>query len=112
WDLHFKKGLVQRARRAGAPLCGVTISAGIPPLDEAVALLDGFVADGLWLNAFKPGTVDQVRQVVAIANATPHTVFLHLEGGLAGGHHSWESLDQLLLATYHSIRSCPNLILC
>ncbi|MEM1008154.1 MAG: fatty acid synthase subunit beta domain-containing protein, partial [Myxococcota bacterium] len=114
WDLHVRKtGLVQKARRAGYPLCGVTISAGIPEVDEAVKWLDEFVSLGLWLNALKPGTVAQVRQVVKIAQAVPHhTLFLHLEGGKAGGHHSWEDLDQLLLDSYHLIREQPNLILC
>ena len=58
------------------------------------------------VNAFKPGTVDQIKKVVAIAKAAPgHTVYAHVEGGTAGGHHSWEDLDDLLLATYHEMRA-------
>ncbi len=114
WDLHIRKtGLVQKARKAGYPLCGVTISAGLPEVDEAVALLDEFTSIGLWLNAFKPGTLDQVKKVVQIAKAAPHqTIFVHLEGGKAGGHHSWEDLEELLLESYHLIREQENLILC
>jgi 3-oxoacyl-ACP reductase-like protein/enoyl reductase-like protein/acyl dehydratase len=114
WNLHVRqKGLVQKAKKAGYPLCGVTISAGLPEVDEAVELLDEFAESGLWLNAFKPGTVAQVKQVVKIARAASHhTIFVHLEGGKAGGHHSWEDLDQLLLSTYHQIRQEPNLVLC
>ncbi|MEO1272121.1 MAG: fatty acid synthase subunit beta domain-containing protein, partial [Myxococcota bacterium] len=68
---------------------------------------------GMWLNAFKPGTVAQVRRVVAIAQAAPqHTIFVHLEGGKAGGHHSWEDLDDLLLHSYHHLRAEPNIVLC
>ena len=64
WDLHVgRERLVQKARAAGAPLDGVTVSAGIPDKDDALALLDELAAAGIWLNAFKPGTVDQIRQV-------------------------------------------------
>lgn len=114
WSLHLgRQRLVQAARRAGAPLCGVTVSAGIPPRDEAVALLDELAGLGMWCNAFKPGTSSQVRQVVEIAHAAPHhTVFVHLEGGAAGGHHSWEELEDLLLAGYHDLRAAENVVLC
>ncbi len=114
WDLHLGgQGRVVEAARRGAPLCGVTISAGIPPLDEAVALLDRLHDAGLWLNAFKPGTVAQVGQVLEIAAARPERpLFVHLEGGKAGGHHSWADLDGLLLATWHKIRAVPNTVLC
>lgn len=114
WDLHLgAQGRVLDAARDGAPLCGVTISAGIPPLDEAVALLDRLHAAGLWLNALKPGTAEQVDRALRIAAARPERpLFVHLEGGKAGGHHSWEDLDDLLLATYDRIRRQPNAILC
>jgi len=114
WDLHIRKaGLVQQLRREGAPICGVTVSAGVPELKEAVALLDELNGEGLWLNAFKPGSVEQIRQVCAIAQAAPqHRVFVHVEGGRAGGHHSWEELEQLLLETYHQLRACENVVLC
>lgn len=114
WDLHIRKtGLVQQLRREGAPICGVTISAGVPELKEAVALLDELVGLGIWLNAFKPGSVEQIRQVCAIAQARPqHRVFVHVEGGKAGGHHSWEELEQLLLETYHQLRACENVVIC
>ncbi len=112
WDLHLgKERLVQKARAAGAPINGVTVSAGIPPLEEALALLDELNEAGIWLNAFKPGTVGGVREVLAIAERTPHRVWLHLEGGAAGGHHSWEDLEDLLLETYHLIREHDNVLL-
>lgn len=114
WELHLgRHDLVRKARRAGFPLMGVTVSAGIPDVAQAVSLLDGLAADGLWLNAFKPGTLAQVDQVVRIAKAAPeHTLMVHLEGGKAGGHHSWEDLDGLLMAAIPKLRALPNLILC
>ena len=46
--------------------------------------------------------------MLAIADAAPHhTMFVHLEGGKGGGHHSWEELDELLLETYHDLRRRP-----
>jgi len=114
WDLHLRKQrLVFEARRRGYPICGVTISAGIPAVGEAVALLDELVAAGIWLNAFKPGTPGQVKQVIEIARAARHhTICVQLEGGKAGGHHAWEDLDQLLLETLFSLRSEPNVLVC
>ncbi|MFT4704161.1 MAG: fatty acid synthase, partial [Bradymonadia bacterium] len=114
WDLHVAgEGLLLQFRRRGAPFCGITISAGMPEPDEAKQLLDTFRDAGLWLNAFKPGTVAQAKQVVAIAKeAADHTVFVHLEGGKAGGHHSWEDLDDLLLGAYGMLRAQPNVVLC
>ncbi len=114
WELHVARdGLVVAARRGGAPLAGLTVSAGVPDVEEALALLDELAGAGLHLNAFKPGTVEQVRQVLAIADAGPqHTIAVHLEGGHGGGHHSWEELDELLLETYHELRARENVLLC
>ena len=36
---------------------------------------------------------------------------MQVEGGSAGGHHSWESLDDLLTSTYAEVRACSNLVL-
>lgn len=114
WKLHIGgKRLVQRARAAGAPIDGVVVTAGIPELDEAVALVSELVDAGIGHVAFKPGTVAQIRSVVAIARAVgDHPVIAHIEGGRAGGHHSWEDLDDLLLATYAELRATPNLVVC
>ena len=114
WDLHFgSHQLVLKARRAGVPLAGLTVSAGVPEVAEAVELLDRLAAEGMVHNAFKPGTAEQVAQVLAIADAAPrHTVFVHLEGGKGGGHHSWEDLDELLLDTYRDLRLRRNVVLC
>ncbi len=114
WELHIdRERLLIEARRAGAPLAGLTVSAGVPDVEDALALLDELAAAGLYLNAFKPGTVEQIRRVLAIADAAPqHTIAAHLEGGHGGGHHSWEELDELLLETYHELRRRENVLLC
>ncbi|WP_051706021.1 type I polyketide synthase [Nocardioides aequoreus] len=104
--------LVQKARLAGAPFDGLVISAGIPETDEAVAIIEDLHAAGISHVVFKPGTVKQIRQVLAIAREVETPVIAHIEGGVAGGHHSWEDLDELLLATYAELRSVDNLVVC
>ncbi|PAU67719.1 fatty-acid synthase [Bifidobacterium criceti] len=113
WNLQFGTSrIVPKHRASGAPIDGVVVSAGIPELDEAVALIHELNADGFPYVCFKPGTVEQIRQVVRIAQAVaPADVIVQVEGGSAGGHHSWESLDDLLLATYAQVRGQSNLVL-
>ncbi|WP_328857677.1 DUF1729 domain-containing protein [Williamsia herbipolensis] len=114
WKLQLGgKRLVQKARAAGAPIDGVVVSAGIPELDDAVALVSELAEAGIPHIAFKPGTVEQIRAVVRIAAEVPsHPIIVHIEGGRAGGHHSWEDLDDLLLATYAELRSRTNAVIC
>ncbi|MDO5688356.1 MAG: DUF1729 domain-containing protein [Pseudoscardovia radai] len=113
WNLQFGgKRLVPRKRASGAPIDGVVVSAGIPEFDEAVELVHTLNKDGFPYVAFKPGTVDQIRQVLRIAQAVePVTVIMEVEGGSAGGHHSWESLDDLLVSTYAQVRDHRNVVL-
>ncbi|WP_024802805.1 type I polyketide synthase [Nocardia sp. BMG51109] len=114
WKLQLGgKRLVQRARSAGAPFDGVIVTAGIPELDEAVALIEELTEVGITHVAFKPGTVAQIRAVLRIADAVPdYPVIMHVEGGRAGGHHSWEDLDDLLLETYAELRNRANVVVC
>ncbi|WP_369831040.1 fatty acid synthase subunit beta domain-containing protein [Corynebacterium sp. 13CS0277] len=105
--------LVPRARAAGAPIDGVVVTAGIPEREEAVALVHELRAAGLPWVVFKPGAVRQIEQVLDIARAVPEVpIIIQVEGGHAGGHHSWEDLDELLIATYGQIREVPNTVLC
>jgi fatty acid synthase, bacteria type len=114
WKLQVGgKRLVQRARQSGAPIDGVVVSAGIPDLEEAVELIDELNSVGISHVVFKPGTIDQIKSVIKIAAEVPgKQVIVHVEGGRAGGHHSWEDLDDLLLSTYSELRKLPNITLC
>ena len=114
WKLQVGgKRLVQKARQSGAPIDGVVISAGIPDLEEAVELIDELNSVGISHVVFKPGTVEQIRSVIRIAAEVPtKPVIAHIEGGRAGGHHSWEDLDDLLLTTYSELRSRSNITVC
>ena len=102
---------IPRARAAGTPLNGVVISAGIPPHEEACDLVRRLHAENIPWVAFKPGTVEQIKQVLAIARAVSTTLIMQVEGGKAGGHHSAEDLDEILAATYDDIRRHPNVLL-
>ncbi|CRK49180.1 Fatty acid synthase [Rhodococcus sp. RD6.2] len=114
WKLHVGgKRLVPKARAAGAPFDGVVVTAGIPELEEAVTIIGDLQDSGITHVAFKPGTVAQIKSVIRIAAEVPDfPVIAHIEGGRAGGHHSWEDLDDLLLATYAELRTRPNLVVC
>ena len=114
WKLQVGgKRLVQKARQSGAPIDGVVVSAGIPELEDAVALIEELNEVGISHVVFKPGTIEQIRSVIRIAAEVPtKPVIMHIEGGRAGGHHSWEDLDDLLLATYSELRSRSNITVC
>ncbi|WP_421844961.1 fatty acid synthase subunit beta domain-containing protein [Mycobacterium sp.] len=114
WKLQLGgKRLVQKARQSGAAIDGVVISAGIPDLEEAVDLIGELNDIGISHVVFKPGTIEQIRSVIRIATEVPtKPVIMHIEGGRAGGHHSWEDLDDLLLATYSELRSRANVTVC
>jgi fatty acid synthase len=114
WKLQVGgKRLVQKARASGAPIDGLVISAGIPELEEAVDLIGELNDAGISYVCFKPGTVEQIRSVIRIAAEAPtRQVIAHIEGGRAGGHHSWEDLDDLLLSTYSELRSQANITIC
>ncbi|WP_067780999.1 type I polyketide synthase [Actinomyces vulturis] len=114
WNLHLgTQRTLSRARAAGAPIDGICISAGIPERDEARALLRRLHDEGFPYIALKPGTIDQIRQVLAIARDVPELpIIMQVEDGHAGGHHSWEDLDSMLLATYDDIRQVPTVVLC
>ncbi len=112
WNLQFGvQRIVSKARAAGAAINGVTISAGIPELEEAGQLIRDLNAEGFPFIAFKPGTVAQIRSVIEIADHHPDAdIIIQIEDGHAGGHHSWVDLDDLLLATFKELRQRANIV--
>lgn len=105
--------LVQKARAAGAALDAVVVTAGVPEVEDAVSLIEELREGGIEYVVFKPGTVAQIKKVLQIADeVAPVPVIIQVEGGKAGGHHSWEDLDALLLATYADLRRRANVVVC
>ena len=80
----------------GLPIEGFCVAAGIPTTEKAVKIINGLKAAGIQHVAFKPGSIDGIRQVVNIAAANPgFPIFLqvvlvsHCVGSVDDG---WEYL--------------------
>ncbi|GAB2502127.1 Erythronolide synthase, modules 1 and 2 [Corynebacterium atrinae] len=110
WNLQFGvTRIVSKARAAGAAINGVTVSAGIPEVEEATELIAQLHDDGFPYVSFKPGTSKQIRDALAIADANPNTdIIIQVEDGHSGGHHSWVDLGDMLVDTYAEVRQRPN----
>ena len=108
----FQFPLWQDLRREGLPIEGFCVAAGIPSSEKASEIITALKEVGIKHVAFKPGSVEGIRQVVNIAAANPDfPVIMQWTGGRAGGHHSCEDFHQPIIATYGSIRQHPNLSL-
>ena len=106
--------LVQGARAAGAPICGVTVSAGIPEVGDAVALLDELadarhVAQRVQARDRRP---DQARSWPSPRRrpTTPSTPTSKAapRAATTPGRTSTTCSS----ATYHQLRSVPNVVVC
>ncbi|WP_342661850.1 fatty acid synthase subunit beta domain-containing protein [Corynebacterium caspium] len=113
WRMHIEgQRLIPKARANGAPIDGICISAGMPAVNETVELIKQLRKAGLPWISLKPGAVRHIQKCLEVADAIPEIpLILQVEGGHAGGHHSWEDLNELLLATYGEIRKRNNVIL-
>jgi fatty acid synthase subunit alpha len=108
----FQLPLWQDMKREGIPVEGFCVAAGIPSTEKAAEIIEGLKASGIRHISFKPGSIEGIRQVVAIAAAHPdYPVILQWTGGRAGGHHSCEDFHQPILSTYAYIRQHKNVIL-
>jgi enoyl reductase-like protein len=108
----FQYPLWQEMRREGLPIEGFCVAAGIPTSEKATEIISNLKSAGIKHIAFKPGSVEGIRQVVNIAAANPdYPIILQWTGGRAGGHHSCEDMHQPILATYSSIRQHANISL-
>lgn len=101
--------LIKQLRAKGYPVEGITIGAGVPSIDIA----NEYIRDlGLKHISFKPGSIEAISLVIAIAAANPtFPVILQWTGGRAGGHHSYEDFHTPLLQMYNRIRRQSNIIL-
>jgi fatty acid synthase subunit alpha, fungi type len=108
----FQLPLWQGMRKEGLPIEGFCVAAGIPSTEKAVEIIDRLRQVGIKHVAFKPGSVEGIRQVVSIAATNPNfPIILQWTGVRAAGHHSYEDFHQPILATYSSIRQHSNISL-
>lgn len=59
----FQYPLVQVMRKEGLPMEGVCVAAGVPSLDVANEIIANLQASGIRHVAFKPGSIETIRQV-------------------------------------------------
>jgi fatty acid synthase subunit alpha len=110
WRFQFP--LCLQLRSEGYPIDCITIAAGVPSADKADEFLGQMREAGISKIAFKPGSADAIRSVLAIAQRNPGTtVVVQWTGGRSGGHHSCEDQFQPLLSTYAAIREVENVVL-
>ena len=108
----FQFPLWQEMRKEGLPIEGFCVAAGIPSSEKATEIIDALKAAGIKHIAFKPGSIEGIRQVVNIAASNPdYPIIMQWTGGRAGGHHSCEDFHQPIITTYGSIRQNRNISL-
>ncbi|KAJ6520570.1 hypothetical protein C8R45DRAFT_1058526 [Mycena sanguinolenta] len=108
----FQLPLWQEMRKEGLPIEGFCVAAGIPSPEKAAEIIEGLKSAGIRHVAFKPGSVEGIRQVVNIAGANPgFPIILRWTGGRAGDHHSYEDFHWPVLQTYRAIRQQANISL-
>nr|ODN98836.1 hypothetical protein L204_02800 [Cryptococcus depauperatus CBS 7855] len=108
----FQFPLWQEMRKEGLPIEGFCVAAGIPSSEKATEIINALKEAGIKHIAFKPGSVEGIRQVVNIAAANPdYPIIMQWTGGRAGGHHSCEDFHQPIIATFGTIRQQRNISL-
>jgi fatty acid synthase subunit alpha, fungi type len=103
----FQFPLWQEMRKEGLPVEGFCVAAGLNT-EKAAEIIEGLTKAEIKHVAFKPGSVDGIRQVVNIAAANPDFPII-LQW--TSGHHTFEDFHQPILSTYRSIRQQANILL-
>lgn len=113
WGLQVKSGLLLKIKAEGQPYDGLTWAAGLPPdVGDANKSIADLTEALVSVNSFKPGTPDAVDGVFEITDANPdRTFYMQVSAGKQGGHHSWYTLDDILIAKYADIRKRKNVVL-
>ena len=101
--------MIKELREKGYPIQALTIGAGVPSIDVATEYIETL---GLTHLGLKPGSIDAISQVIAIAKAHPtFPIVMQWTGGRGGGHHSFEDFHAPILQMYAKIRRHSNIYL-
>ncbi len=113
WGLQVNSGLLLKIKAEGQPYDGLTWAAGLPPdLGQANKTLGDLTDALVSVNSFKPGSPDLVDGSFEIIDANPDKDFyMQVSAGKQGGHHSWYTLEEILIAKYADIRKRKNIVL-
>lgn len=90
---------------------------GVPSFDRAIDILNDMVNAGIHQISFKPGSLDSIRDVIAIAKESENRfgkkliIVMQWTGGRGGGHHSFEDMHDPITQSYSQLRSVSNLLL-
>jgi enoyl reductase-like protein len=60
-------------RKEGLPIEDFCVAAGIPRTEKAVEIIEGLTGVGIKHVAFKPGSVEGIRQAVSITPSNPNS---------------------------------------
>lgn len=108
----FQYPLALNLAKEGFPINGFTIAAGVPSLEMSNQIILDLKMAGIKFVSFKPGSLDNIYQILEIAKSNPdYPIVLQWTGGRAGGHHSFEDFHQSILESYASIRNRRNIYL-
>ncbi|KAL2819637.1 acyl transferase domain-containing protein [Aspergillus cavernicola] len=108
-SLSWQIDLLRDLNEEGLPIEGLTVGAGIPSPEVVRDWTHSLGLSHIW---FKPGSLDAIDRVLAIARQHPaFSIGLQWTGGRAGGHHSFEDFHQPILDRYGRIRELDNIVL-
>jgi len=111
WNFQFPSCISMRSQE-GVPIESICVAAGIPSLEKATEIITAMKNAGMTFVAFKPGSIDAIKQVVNIAEAHPEmSIVVQWTGGRGGGHHSFEDVHEPILETYAMLRRRNNIVL-
>jgi hypothetical protein len=80
---------------SGLPVEGFWVVTGISTAEKVAEIINGLKSVGIRHVAFKPGSVEGIRQVVNIAGANPDfAIIMQWTGGRARGHHSYSPFSR------------------
>jgi enoyl reductase-like protein len=85
WGFQFP--LVLKMAKAGYPIRGITIGAGVPSTEKATEIFEQMIQSHIYIIGFKPGSVSAIFSVLELASHAPPPMKIMLQwtSGRGGG---------------------------